>query len=213
MNAAPGALDTAELALRIAERPDGAEWLVLQVPAGLEQETAEELASAIDDIAALEAEVVQVHDARELLARVATGASPATPPGTSVESPGIRIVWGLSDLPESDWKWLDLARSRLAHAGRVVLVMAAQSGSRLFRCAPNLASWIGAAVWTLDRAVPVLSVVEREQRLQALRTQLDLSDDEVIARAERGELPDDPEYAEWLVLLDRGDLVAPEGSR
>jgi hypothetical protein len=30
----------------------------------------------------------------------------------------------------------------------------------------------------------------------------------MLARAERGELPAEPEYAEWLVLAGRGDLLA-----
>jgi len=29
----------------------------------------------------------------------------------------------------------------------------------------------------------------------------------VLARAERGALQAEPEFAEWLVLLDRGDLL------
>ncbi len=87
-----------------------------------------------------------------------------------------------------------------------MLVVAEQSIQRMFRNAPNL-SWIGAAVWSFDDTIPTLSAEEKEARLEALRSWSGLSDAEVIERAEQDVLPGDPEYAEWLVLLDRGDLV------
>jgi hypothetical protein len=42
----------------------------------------------------------------------------------------------------------------------------------------------------------------------ALRRWSGLEDLEVIRRAEAGTLSPDPEYAEWLTLLGRGDLLA-----
>lgn len=125
-----------------------------------------------------------------------------------VHRPGdaIRICSGLDHLSEDDWRRVDHARSLLAREGCVVLVVAEQSIQRMFRNAPNL-SWIGAAVWSFDDTIPTLSAEEKEARLEALRSWSGLSDAEVIERAEQDVLPGDPEYAEWLVLLDRGDLV------
>lgn len=97
--------------------------------------------------------------------------------------------------------------------GCVVLVLSEQGAQRMFRAAPNLTSWIGAATWSFDDTIPTLSAEEREQRLEALRAWSSLTDTEVIEQAERGELPGDPEYAEWLVLLDRGDLISPRDRR
>jgi len=65
-------------------------------------------------------------------------------------------------------------------------------------------------MWTLDPGADSLSDAERNERLKALRRWSKLTDEEVVRRAEAGSLPDDPEYTEWLVLLDRADLVAPE---
>lgn len=49
----------------------------------------------------------------------------------------------------------------------------------------------------------------RAQRLEALRGWAARSDADVVRAAEQGTLPRDPEYAEWLVLLGRGDLLDP----
>jgi hypothetical protein len=53
----------------------------------------------------------------------------------------------------------------------------------------------------------MLSPGEIEQRLAALRAWASCGDAEVIQLAETGQLPRDPEYAEWLTLLGRGDLL------
>ena len=45
------------------------------------------------------------------------------------------------------------------------------------------------------------------ERLESLRQWSGMTDEEVITRAEQGTLPGDPPYAEWLVLLGRGDLL------
>jgi hypothetical protein len=55
----------------------------------------------------------------------------------------------------------------------------------------------------------VLSPSEIEQRLTALRAWAGRGDAEVIQLAETGQLPRDPEYAEWLTLLGRGELLVP----
>ena len=52
-----------------------------------------------------------------------------------------------------------------------------------------------------------LTPEERQARLASLREWSGMTDEEVIARAARGELSPDPQYALWLVLLNRGDLL------
>jgi hypothetical protein len=48
---------------------------------------------------------------------------------------------------------------------------------------------------------------ERRVRLDAFSQHFALTDEEVVARAKRKSLPPDPEFVEWLILLDRADLV------
>ena len=48
---------------------------------------------------------------------------------------------------------------------------------------------------------------ERQERLKELSEHFGLTAEEVVQKAEARELPHEPEFVEWLVLLDRGDLV------
>lgn len=105
-----------------------------------------------------------------------------------------------------DWELFDRRRSSLAHAGVMVFVMSRKNFDDLMRAAPNLASWLGALVFQHSDAAAALAST-RERRLVALRSWAHKSDDEIVEAAARGELPADPEYGEWLVLLGRGDLL------
>ena len=57
----------------------------------------------------------------------------------------------------------------------------------------------------LTRALATLS--ERQRMIVTLFDVDGLTSTEIIRRAAAGELPADPEYGEWLLLLDRGDLL------
>jgi hypothetical protein len=72
--------------------------------------------------------------------------------------------------------------------------------------APNLASWLGGLVFSRQDPGERLAAL-RQQRLASLRAWSSKTDEDVIRDAEAGTLPRDPEYAEWLVLLGRGDLL------
>lgn len=87
-----------------------------------------------------------------------------------------------------------------------MLVLEADVAEQLENTAPNLASWIAGSIWHLV-GTRALSAAETEERLVALRQRTGLSDDEVVGRSEAGRLPPDPEFAEWLTLLGRGDLL------
>jgi hypothetical protein len=105
-----------------------------------------------------------------------------------------------------DWALLDRRCSSLARSGVLIFVTTPLSFDELMRSAPNLASWLGAEVFAYvgdDAGVEAA----RAQRLEALRAWTAKSDADVIRAAEAGTLPRDPEYAEWLVLLGRGDLL------
>jgi hypothetical protein len=71
----------------------------------------------------------------------------------------------------------------------------------------QVSSWIGSRVYDLELGLEILTEAESQQRLEALEQFTGKTDEEVICLAETGQLPTDPEYGEWLVLLGRGDLL------
>lgn len=186
-------IDTGSLALRVAEDPARGGWTVLLVPLGQESAVAGELAKALRDIGT---ESVAQHDAKcsdDLL-------QPA-------DETGVHVMAVLPAMNDSEWARLDRMRSRLIDHGRTILVLDQDAMNRLGRSAPNLHSWIGPSMWSVELAWPALTDVEKEERLAALRQWSGYSDQEIVTLAEQGKLPGDPEYAEWLVLIDRGDLI------
>jgi hypothetical protein len=120
---------------------------------------------------------------------------------------GILIVSGLDHFRPQDWQRVDHLRSRLTRDEAVILVVGDKTAKNIVNLAPNLASWIAGSSWPLDIHAEELSAEEIETRLTALREWANLTDAEVIQQAEHGCLPSEPEFAEWLVLLDRGDLL------
>jgi hypothetical protein len=52
-----------------------------------------------------------------------------------------------------------------------------------------------------------MNPAEIADRLDQLTTHYRLSDTQVIERAANGDLPADPEFVEWLILLGRSELV------
>jgi hypothetical protein len=89
----------------------------------------------------------------------------------------------------------------------VVLVLSSESAKTMFSYAPNIVSWLGSRVYSFLKDTELLSVEEIQERLTALREWSGLTDSQIIEMAETGILPSEPEYAEWLVLLERGDLI------
>ena len=116
------------------------------------------------------------------------------------------VVVDAAGYGDRDWGLLDRRRSSLARAGLLVFVTTPASFEKLMQTAPNLASWLGAFVFEQPHDAAATAST-REQRLAALRSWAQKSDADVIQAATQGQLPADPEYAEWLVLLGRGDLL------
>ena len=116
------------------------------------------------------------------------------------------LLIGAEAFTETDWRLLDRRRSEFAREGVTVVLTSPGSFAVLMRVAPNLASWLGGSVFTYED-IDALAVEQREPRLASLRSWSGKTDEEVLRAAEEGRLPRDPEYAEWLVLLGRGDLL------
>jgi hypothetical protein len=101
---------------------------------------------------------------------------------------------------------LDQARSLLQREHAAVLVIPVREVERLAAIAPHFTSWAGNRVFIVedDR---ILSPEAREERLRALREHYHMSDEELLTKIQRRELDSEPELTEWLVLLDRQDLL------
>jgi len=181
-------------AFRVLESDGPNDWFVLVVDEAIEV-TARTLSIEISTLGEEDATVAAVTSGADL-EFFAEG-----------HDDGIAIVTGVSAFTDQDWHRVDLNRTRLHRSGTTVLVLDPTSIEHLENTAPNFASWIGGKIWHLEQAKP-LDVVTAEQRLVALRRWSGLEDLEVIRRAEAGTLSPDPEYAEWLTLLGRGDLLA-----
>ena len=172
-------------------------WLVLVSDERTFSDLAARLQAEIESVGGGAAEIIDGATDPPHLARLVSSVTPDA----------ILIVCGLERFDEAEWRHLDLLRSRLVRRQAVALVLSESSLGKLNRAAPNLASWIGGSAWSIDLDSDALDETERRARLAALREWSGLSDSEVIQKAENANLPGDPEYLEWLVLLGREDLI------
>lgn len=192
----PKPIGIAELALRLMSRRGRGDWVALVLEPGSNTAViAEELAEEMECLGDVTVDrVAGAADALDLASRLASSARPV-------------VIYGLDVWSEGEWSRLDHLQSRFARLERTALVVSSATFEALSSAAPNFSSWLGASAWSHLPRDDELTDEERDRRLETLRSWSGLSDDAVIARAERGELPRDPEFAEWLVLLHREDLL------
>jgi hypothetical protein len=118
------------------------------------------------------------------------------------------LLWDFDKWTNDQWQKLDYLRSRLDHAKRCgLLIMSEQATEKMIANAPNFSSWVDGKIFHLILGTEILTAEETELRLMALREWSRLSDTEVIEKAQNHQLPSEPEYCEWLLLLGRGDLI------
>lgn len=182
------------LAARLSAAAGDNPWVLLAV-SGDEVETgsqafADELASVLDE----PVERVHASSAHELIEAVQAKQDRAL------------VIAGLDGLDADEWRRIDVNRSNLARALPAVLILDEARVPVMLEHAPNLWSWLGGAAW---RGVPEtgLDDEQRAQRLAALREHFGFDDSELVRRAEAGTLEPEPDLAEWLVLIGRGDLI------
>ena len=116
----------------------------------------------------------------------------------------------ISDLDKADanfWRALDINRSALLRVGPVVLWLSSAGLTKLCEYAPNVRSFVGGSIEYLGIQGDAMTAGERKRRITELESQFQITSAEVILRAGSGTLPTEPHFVEWLVLLDRGDLV------
>jgi hypothetical protein len=186
-----------ELLQRIGARPDGNIWMVLVVD--------------IDDIESI---VTDLQDTIEVFSECITGTisgesgARALINQISEASEEYFLLWQLDTWDNNEWKIFDALRSRLDKGNKGgLLVISEQANYLMIRNAPNFVSWLGARIYYLQKDAEILSDEECDRRLAALQEWTGKTNDDVIALAENRQLPTDPEYGEWLILLNRGDLL------
>jgi hypothetical protein len=117
------------------------------------------------------------------------------------------ILWNFEEWDKNNWYEFDCMRSSLMRKRGLVLILSPESAKTMFSYAPNIVSWLGSRVYSFLKDTELLSFAEIQERLATLREWSGLTDSQIIEMAEMQTLPLEPEYAEWLVLLDRGDLI------
>jgi len=119
----------------------------------------------------------------------------------------IVILTAVDELPPEKWSALDLMRSALERRGPLILWLSPGAFTTLSEFAPNIRSFIGPSIFAASPEGGIMTEEERKNRLGELALHYELTDAEIVHRAESGELPPEPEFVEWLVLLGRGDLI------
>jgi hypothetical protein len=187
-----------DLVRRIDLRTDGPEgWLVLLKPLGGELTFIEDLQAEASSRWNREIRLIDV--SRRSVSELCRLLHEPADDGV--------VLLGMDNWSDEQLQSLDVRRSSLARRGFVVVLLTMDGIRRLFQKAPNVRSWIGGSQF---QAVPDpgwMSEEEKRARLAALADHHKLSDLDVVRMAEAGTLPASPEFVEWLVLLDRGDLV------
>lgn len=196
MSVAPRPISLPEFSLRVATRPAKGDWFVLATPRHQLAETQETLAADVEAFMQRPPKVTSmVENSRDLVRAI------------RASTDGVVLIGGLEGFSDVEWRSVDLMRSRLEGARTVVLLMSPRQLDLLAGSAPNLASWLTGGIWRLDEDIEQLSETERAGRLETLRTSTGKSDEDIIEGAQNGTLSREPQFAEWLLLLGRSDLI------
>jgi hypothetical protein len=187
-----------ELALRLVAHRGHGDWSALVVSAASGDDVEQAAAELVDEMKAL-------GGAQTGRIRAPGGAVALVDELAKIDGPA--VVTGLDGWTEAEWQHLDELRSRLLREERTVLVLSSEAFERLVATAPNLGSFIPSA-WRYLPDADRITEEERERRLGALRAWSGMTDEQMLERRRTGVLPPDPEFSLWLILLDRGDLLA-----
>ena len=186
-----------ELLQKIGAQPDGNIWMTLVVNIDDIESIATDLQDTIEIFSECNTGTISGEfGARDLIDQI------------SEASEEYFLLWKLDDWDNNEWKTFDALRSRLDKGSKGgLLVISKQANYLMMHNAPNFVSWLGARIYYLQKDAEILSDEECDRRLAALQEWTGKTNKEVIALAENRQLPTDPEYGEWLILLNRGDLL------
>jgi hypothetical protein len=185
-----------EILQRISSLPDANFWSVLVTAPEQQHQALTELEEAIPIFIDEVVKVIAVTSDLETLIQSVRAAAE-----------DYLLLWQFDMWQPKQWQQFDYARSQFSHNKGGILLLTTHSAEQFSIYAPNFASWIGSRFYDLQLGMEILTEAESQQRLKALRQFTGKSDAEVIRLAESRQLPTDPEYGEWLVLLGKGDLL------
>lgn len=185
-----------EFLQRVGSQPNGNIWSVLVTSNLNNEELVEELEEMLSIFTECEVETISSDNAIDNIVNK-----------IQESSENYLIIWNFEKWGDRDWRKFDQMRSRLIKKRGVVLVLSEMTVDKMFIDAPNIVSWIGSRVYELTENTELLTEEERQERLLELQKWSGYSNTKVIELAQSQQLPPDPEYGEWLVLLDREDLI------
>lgn len=185
-----------EIARRLEIR-GGTGWLALLTPAANSTTALDQLQTELQSILQKPARVIPLEpstfeELREALHR---------PDDDAV------ILSGGTGLTPEKWRALDIIRSALERKGPLILWLASGDIANLANLAPNIRSLIGASIFVVGPDGGIMTEAERQERLNELSQHFGFNSEEAMRKAQAQELPHEPEFVEWLVLLGRGDLL------
>jgi hypothetical protein len=188
-------ISTDEILQRIYSLPQCNSWSVLICASSQQAEALEELEEVLPIFLDIPVQFLEGDQELDNLIKILQS------------SDDYMLLWKFHQWDQSKWQKWDYDRSRLERPNGGLLLLTPESAVDLQRYAPNFASWVGAKMYNLELGTENLTDVEVQRRLETLQMQFNQTNDEVIRLAERGELPSELVYGEWLILLDRGDLI------
>jgi hypothetical protein len=122
-------------------------------------------------------------------------------------SDDVVVLIGSPAIAVGEWSTMDMNRSRLEREGPAILWLSPEQVSQMSQYAPNIKSYVGGSIFRVTPDEIPINESDRKRRLEELSDQYGWSNQELISRASSGGLTSEPEIAEWLVLLGRGDLI------
>ena len=106
------------------------------------------------------------------------------------------------------WRAIDINRSGMQREGPIILWCSITGVTNLINFAPNIRSFVGGSIFNYKGSEgEALTAEECRQRIADLESYFQMTSQDVIRLAESSTLPVEPHFVEWLVLLDRGDLI------
>ncbi|MBL9005078.1 MAG: hypothetical protein JNJ46_12575 [Myxococcales bacterium] len=186
-----------EFVTQLGENGKEDAWFILVLPDSTdEQSAAVRLAEEIHDTLGLPTAFVNgTPGPEELVIRLHQAGTKAA------------LIYGAKAYIDAEWRHLDLLRKQLEGGGIKALLLTASAAEQMQRFAPHLSSFVGAAIWQLNEEADYLAPEEVAERLSVLRSTWQKDDDAILEMAKAKTLPPDPEFAQWLLLLGRGDLL------